>query len=79
MSNVVGLTIVGLLAAVMLGALLPTIANNFIGQPTSADINTSRNMTGATGTIMQLVPIFAVIVIIVTLLGAAGLKVKANI
>jgi hypothetical protein len=52
-----------LIVAVLLGALLPTIANSTIG------IAGTGNITGATAVVVALVPLFIVIIIILKLAG----------
>jgi len=71
--SVLGLIIGALIAAVFLGAVIGVIADSTIG------IAGTGNVTGATGTLLELIPIIIMIGVIVALLTAAGLKVAGKL
>lgn len=62
------LVIGGLIVLVLVGALLPTIADNTIG------IQGTGNITGATSTLLGLTPLILIIGLVVVLLAGAGIK-----
>lgn len=70
---VLGFVIGALVAAVVFGSVIPTIADNTIG------ISGTGNVTGATATLIDLVPLFVTIGVLLGLLTAAGLKVSGKI
>lgn len=71
--GVLGLIIGSIIAVVFLGATIGLIADNTIG------IQGTGNVSGATSTMLGLVPIIFLIGVIVSLLGLAGLKVVGKV
>lgn len=71
-SAVLGLIIVGLLGAVLYGSLIETITDNTIG------ISGTKNVTGATGTLTDLIPLALAIGVIILFFGMAGFKVTGG-
>lgn len=68
------LIIGGVLVIVILGSFMPQITNDFLG------INASEtNISGASATLAGLIPLLMVIITVIGLLGAAGLKVVGKI
>lgn len=71
-TQLMNLIIFGLVGAVLLGALLGTIADNTIG------IQNTGNITGATSTLVGLVPIALLIGVVVAFFAMAGIKVATS-
>lgn len=71
-SAILGLIIVGLLAAVLYGSLIGTITDNTIG------ISGTGNITGATATLTDIIPLALAIGLIVALFSLVGFKVATR-
>jgi len=76
MVNIMGVVILGIIAVVFLGATIGDIADKLIGHNYNG---TETNITGATSALAGLVPVVLVIVIMVGLLTASGLKITGKI
>lgn len=61
----IGQLIGGVILAVVLGALITTVADNTIG------VSGTGNVTGATATMLDLVPLFLVIAVVLSYVASA--------
>lgn len=73
MANALGMIISALIAVVIFGAVIGIMTDSTIGKQDTG------NITGATSTMVGLIPIFVVIGVLVAILSGAGLKVAGKI
>lgn len=71
--NSLGMIISALIAVVIFGAVIGIMTDSTIGKQGTG------NVTGATSTMVGLIPIFVVIGVLVAILSGAGLKVAGKI
>ncbi len=70
--TLLNLIIAGVIGAVVFGAVIGTIADNTIG------ISGTGNVTGATATLVDLVPLFVTIAVLIAIIGLVGIKIKGQ-
>lgn len=75
MVNAMEIIIFGLVGAVLLGALLPDIADDFLSDTFN---ETNPNLTGASRSLANLVPVALLIAIVMAFFGLIGIKISAG-
>ena len=74
MANVLQIVIGGLIIAAMLGAILPTVADDTIGINTAA-----TNISGAMYSLVSLIPLILVIGALIGILAMVGFRVVGKV